>query len=528
VSNQQDNQVDELFRQELEHARVVPSRDMWAGIEAALDEEPKRRVGIFWWGAAATVALLVVVGLQFVGTDSYEPFKGDGLADGVNNAVQKVESPITTPTELEQTASSSDLKNSSLAVSTAETERMEPSNSGDNNRAETAQNGDDKILEAISLADAEKNTTSVPEAEGVFTQKSTRAGRAQKESELAASTKTEDNSESLAKSSTETSTDKLVVTTKLDSAEKGTLAALPDLPSAPSAETIGRDSIEAIAMLSTLNLPSLPNRNRAPSDSVLQLLRQDYPELQEPGTPEDAEPAEQWALGGHYGPAFTSLQFGGGGSEASSTGQGVIGLDVADNARGAQSRAVSQDFAYSTGMQLGHNVSKRMVIYSGFNYYDIRGNFQDFALEGSQYSYTAPAPGTGTGTPTTSYQGLSELAASTSEEQNFKYRYFEFPVMVSYNLLNRRLRYFVSSGVSTHLFARYIQENEISGRSSVSSALPSQLNLLLGTGLEYRFVKRSSFSILPLYRYGLITTGEALTGGAFNSFGVNAGINFHF
>ena len=97
--------------------------------------------------------------------------------------------------------------------------------------------------------------------------------------------------------------------------------------------------------------------------------------------------------------------------------------------------------------------------------------------------------------------------------------------MVSYNILNRRTKCFVSSGVSANLLSTLtLGENG----SPQSTPGPTQMNLLMSTGVEYQIRKTFSFRMAPLFRYGLFSKDDLVGNKAFNSFGFNTGLNFHF
>ena len=87
----QDKEFDNLFRSKLNDMEVEPSRHVWAGITAGLDNKGSNRSLVSWLSIAASVIVLVAAGIVFIpkkGTDTNKPVKG---------GVAKVSKPVTIP-----------------------------------------------------------------------------------------------------------------------------------------------------------------------------------------------------------------------------------------------------------------------------------------------------------------------------------------------------------------------------------------------------------------------------------------------
>jgi hypothetical protein len=74
--NMQDNELDALFRDNLENMEAEPSANLWAGIAAGLDKpEAKKRSPTPYYSIAATIIVLLTAGIIFMPKD--EPKQDD-------------------------------------------------------------------------------------------------------------------------------------------------------------------------------------------------------------------------------------------------------------------------------------------------------------------------------------------------------------------------------------------------------------------------------------------------------------------
>jgi len=87
----QDKEFDNLFRSKLNDLEVEPSRQVWAGITAGLDNKRGSRMLVSWLSIAASVIVLVAAGIVFI------PKKGANVNKPVKGGVAKVSQPAIVP-----------------------------------------------------------------------------------------------------------------------------------------------------------------------------------------------------------------------------------------------------------------------------------------------------------------------------------------------------------------------------------------------------------------------------------------------
>lgn len=75
----QRNNLDELFKDSLEHYKARPDDDVWHKIEASLNQKKKKRILPIWWQLGGIAALLLIALLV------YNPFRSSELLESESN-----------------------------------------------------------------------------------------------------------------------------------------------------------------------------------------------------------------------------------------------------------------------------------------------------------------------------------------------------------------------------------------------------------------------------------------------------------
>ncbi|MEM9024909.1 MAG: hypothetical protein AAGB22_14275, partial [Bacteroidota bacterium] len=387
VSNRQDDIVDGVFQRGFEHAKATPSRDLWAGIEASLDQ-PSQSRSLVWvrWAAAAAIALLVT------GDAWWAQQRGPALAQAVQPGTEAA------ATILEQ------------QVTTEASGETEPSN------RETGTETAAGPLTAGSATDESPRSVAGPQPASAGTPP-----------DIAQATQ---------------------VPQPAYAARHTTGVGAPGLdapdhtPTAEKAEKLPRMTARTVTQLPGAELAAAPMIVPLPVETF---AKSDPPTWHDRGN--------RWLLAGHYGPAVASAQL--------ASGTGTPEFSELANANALPTEANSDvNGAYSTGMQFGYRVGDRLEIYSGFSYTSLDGTVTSFVSDqGALLTLANEAANSGTLNEPDGFLGLVEVnTLQDSASSNYQFQYMELPIALRYHLVNRRLKYYVASGVSAQLFSRLVSE----------------------------------------------------------------------
>lgn len=216
----------------------------------------------------------------------------------------------------------------------------------------------------------------------------------------------------------------------------------------------------------------------------------------------------RWELGGAVSPdmlfaSTTPVQQGGNlASRSAST--------LADDATSADTKRLSPVTAFSTGLRTGFEINDRFSVRTGLMY---------------------------TNRQTSSSDNVVGYGKSEFLQNNLNLHYIEVPLTMKYNVVhNSNFDYFVSGGVSGNLFLYYdnsltTSEGRVAARrvSEKTDALtPSQANLLVSTGMQYRLWNRLSMQLEPGLKYGIKTSDLAFSQSKPLSMSLLSGVSYHF
>lgn len=200
----------------------------------------------------------------------------------------------------------------------------------------------------------------------------------------------------------------------------------------------------------------------------------------------------------------------------------------------------SSDKSVGFGIGIKYAVSKKMVLRTGINKFDLGFNTNNVTYSSglnttalANVSYTENAMieirNNKDGNPLMSFE--KDLQKTNSGIINQKMGYYEIPLEVSYAILDRKMGISVIAGVST----LFLDENKISLISPDNTIQLGEANNLnsvnfstnIGLGFQYKFIKSFQLNLEPMFKYQL-NTFNTNSGTKPLIFGLYSGISYHF
>ena len=128
---------------------------------------------------------------------------------------------------------------------------------------------------------------------------------------------------------------------------------------------------------------------------------------------------------------------------------------------------------------------------------------------------------------------LSDPSQPIKVSATNSYQYLDIPIKANYSIIDKRLRLFISAGISTNVFligketfiAEY-EDGSTKKRSHDFSVDFSKINFaaLVGLGLDYDLTNKVRIRIEPIYRRSINSIIDAPIKGYLYSVGLNAGV----
>ncbi|WP_439474951.1 hypothetical protein [Algoriphagus formosus] len=116
--------LDTIFRENLENHEVKPSRLAWERLENQLPTQEKESAPFVWWAVAAAVVLLLAVGSLLRSTDS--PIEVQNLLSEEITEPSSVETPPVTIVETEEAQKTDEKESSTEIIQEEESPRSDP------------------------------------------------------------------------------------------------------------------------------------------------------------------------------------------------------------------------------------------------------------------------------------------------------------------------------------------------------------------------------------------------------------------
>ena len=197
--------------------------------------------------------------------------------------------------------------------------------------------------------------------------------------------------------------------------------------------------------------------------------------------------------------------------------------------------------SYSTSIQLGYAISKRIVLNTGVSLFNVEGNMDaTYALTETSTSYNTFMMPVAGPAGSSSYE-MIEITEEVVQTQNsvdtathsFRQQYVEIPLTARYRIGDKRIVGFLESGVSTRIGMNYQESvalnsnDQIANQSSFTSAMnASQFNLLFGGGAKYKITPSWNISFMPMYRVGVNQQSNPISNA--NTWSFFTGLGFEF
>jgi hypothetical protein len=218
----------------------------------------------------------------------------------------------------------------------------------------------------------------------------------------------------------------------------------------------------------------------------------------------------RWTLGGTYSPdlSLTSAALPGS-TIARSSSKAAAVTDAAP----VQNNHLA---SFTSGVRFAYGVSKHVDLQSGFLYNNRRGVSDQAGV----------------------FSTADNVRQAAVVETNHLYQAFEVPLAMKVSLKpESKVNPYITTGLSGNFFYKYRAaaqtESDLVNYKQVNNVvpnrlIPSQLNLTLGTGLQYQIGNQVSMNLEPGLRYGVVTTEYSFTRIRPLTAGINAGVNLHF
>jgi hypothetical protein len=169
---------------------------------------------------------------------------------------------------------------------------------------------------------------------------------------------------------------------------------------------------------------------------------------------------------------------------------------------------------FTTGLSLLFQLNKRLTIETGLLYSNKGEKTKNHSLIWNPPS-VQPDP-----------------ALPTKNEFVYHYNYLDIPAKVNYNILTKRLKLFVSGGLSTNIFLFQKTTSIVEyadGRTETNNSIGGGLSrvnfaVLVGLGINYDLTSKLSFRIEPTYRRSITSIINSPIKGYLYSAGINTGI----
>lgn len=174
---------------------------------------------------------------------------------------------------------------------------------------------------------------------------------------------------------------------------------------------------------------------------------------------------------------------------------------------------------YTTGLNLALNISKRITLEAGLLYSD----------KGEKTKTNAPIWVTSSGQPD------PDPALPTKITFIYHYIYLDIPIKANYYLLTKRVKFFLTAGISANIFLKQritsifeYNDGHTSTKSSSGNNAYEKINLAFtaGLGLGYDLTKKLYLKTEPTYRHSITPIIDAPIKGYLYSVGLNTGLYY--
>ncbi|MBE0392064.1 hypothetical protein [Flavobacterium sp. PL002] len=513
--------IDRLFQEQLKDFESIPDPQIWLNIEAELKKDKKKRMVIpFWFRYAGNAAALLLGFLLF---HNYTTSPTDINSTTVVTTIDTINKSNALTNENKEKSPLLPIKQTQQVVVT------NPKNSNDDEKENTVvvsakENKKSKNTKANSPFHIPKNNTSVNQA--IVSKTESKQNISRKQPTLKHSEQTNDSVLDQAVVSRSESKDKILVkkavinhsTSNTDSVTNEGIATKNELKKEtvnttslaenPTHSNNIKDNANVIIQASVANNKIDENlattetkkteENNATTPNELEAILKSK-------TTKDTQIAQvvskKWEIAPNIAPIY--LQ--------SSAGGSPIDNNLSENAKTADktmSYGIGIKYALNRKIALRTGINKVVLGYNTNDVYYSAG-FASNNMANITYSPTAAVELKSA----TQYNSFSptekEIQQTNLGSINQKMGYYEFPLEVSYALLNKKIGVSIIGGFST----LFLNENSIaleSAQANISLGEANNLNKVhvssnFGIGFKYQFLKSFQFNFEPMVKYQLNT-----------------------
>ncbi len=523
--------IEHLFQDKFKNFEVEPNETAWINIKEKLQEKKKRRVIPFWWKFSGVAALLAV-GIIFFNSD----FKSNDVKN--NNPVVNQSKDVDAKLDKKNTISK---ENKSIkSVANSENESNENINSDSNSEDILNQNSviENENLNRINasknkISDINSKSNSLENKKDLKSNviKNTKSSSeisnnnidkiAEKSSKVKNNTKSNlFNSDSEKLNSTDLNTDNYYINKSLED------KSIVNQTQNKDNKTFNLNSKEIVVEKSNPIFKEFTNKIDSTKIAIVEpnmleeLLKEKEAKLNE-------EPKmNRWQVVTNVAPIYFS-----------STGNG----SPLDNKLASNDKNYAGNFSYGVGVN--YAVNKKLKIRTGLNRlavdYDTKGivYYENSSVVSGKIANLNPnVPGSlitieSLSNVDSPFNKIAEINKNEGS-LNQKMGYIEFPLELSYRLVDKKFGLDFIGGMST----LYLNQNEIylqSDKINMKIGEANNLNTLhfstnLGLGFKYNFLKNFNAHLEPVFKYQLNTFTNNVGDFKPYVFGVYSGISYSF
>ena len=529
--------IDRLFQEKFKDFEANPSEEIWANIEAKLDEKKERRVFPFWWKLSGVAAILL---LGFLISKSFSTGKinpKNNIVNGENsNHNNQQNNEKTTPKELKNNPSNIDanpIVNNSNETNTSSDEIKKGTVSEEKNSAKKMNPSSASTIAegAISSHRSLKNKfnsnkNKVPATKSVFEKtnnqvvqnaKNNKQVIAEKDPSYSGQVKQIFQTESLEKNNKET---KKTVDAIANGEQSGTSAPI-------NLDYLKKDVNYKIATKEIEKKVNDTAKKNSVANNVLEeLLNEKESKVKQKSK------RNRWQLTSNVAPIFLGS---------------VKNGSPIDSTLSKNSKSYNTNIGFGIGVS--YAVNSKFSIRTGLNKFNMNYDTKDIVfftgLQSKILANVTPTTSsamihvqsaTNNTINTASETGLLPFENSFANENkgslNQQIGYLEMPVEMTYAILDKKIGLKIIGGFST----LFLQDNRITLISDTRDTVLGEANNLnnihfstnLGLGIKYSFMKSFEFNIEPTLKYQLNTFSS--NAGDFKPylFGIYSGISYKF
>lgn len=116
---------------------------------------------------------------------------------------------------------------------------------------------------------------------------------------------------------------------------------------------------------------------------------------------------------------------------------------------------------------------------------------------------------------------------------NYKYYFIEIPLAIRYNIMHKKITYYIEGGFSTMVYTnnrtKQVTDKDIKySKETIAKFNPISMNALASLGIQYQFTKKISPFIQPTFRYGLTSINDNPIQMKLHTLGCEIGVRYSF